>query len=248
VDESKGAIMYSPKPFFNMPADEHTTIWRYMDFTKFVSLLDKKALYFTRSDRFSDKFEGAIPKPTIKAREALVLGLENSLAEDVLKGMSQGHRNLRKWIFLNCWHMNSNESAAMWQLYVQKNEGIAIQLTFARLRDSLSCPFDMFIGMVNYIDYDRTLIPYGNAFNALFCKRRSFEHEHELRAVISKPSVANDAPPGLYIPCDLNILIDEIFVSPESPNWFKELVSSILEKYSLDREVKRSNLDEDPLF
>ncbi len=102
--------------------------------------------------------------------------------------------------------------------------------------------------MVKYIDYISTIIPFGNGFNTFFCKRLSFEHEHELRAVIFKPSVTNDIPPGLYIPCDLNILIDKIFVSPDSPDWFKELVSSILEKYSLDREVKRSNLDEDPLF
>lgn len=52
--------MYSAKPSFDVP-DEHTTIWRYMDFTKFVSLLDKKTLYFTRSDKFDDKFEGATP-------------------------------------------------------------------------------------------------------------------------------------------------------------------------------------------
>jgi hypothetical protein len=243
----KEVIMYSAKPFFNVPADEQTMIWRYMDFTKFVSLLDKKALYFTRSDRFSDKFEGAIPKPTVEAREALVLGLESTFAEETLRVMSQGSQELRKWIFLNCWHMNSNESAAMWQLYVQKNDGIAIRSTFARLRDSLSS-HDMLIGMVNYIDYDRTMIPYGNAFHALFCKRRSFEHEHELRVVILKPSKAKDLQPGLYIPCDLDILIDEIFVSPASPSWFKELVSSILEKYSIDKEAKRSNLDEDPLY
>jgi hypothetical protein len=93
------------------------------------------------------------------------------------------------------------------------------------------------------------MIPDGNAFHALFYKRRSFEHEHELRAALLRPpSEAKEPIPGLYVPCDVNILIDEIFVSPESPNWFKELVSSILEKYSLDREVKRSNLDEDPLF
>jgi hypothetical protein len=140
VDKSKGVIMYSAEPILNVPADEHAMIWRYMDFTKFVSLLDKKALYFPRPDRLSDKFEGAIPKPTIEAREALVLGLESTLAENALKVMSQGSQEVRKWIFINCWHVNSYESAAMWQLYVQKSEGIAIRSTFARLRDSLSDP------------------------------------------------------------------------------------------------------------
>jgi hypothetical protein len=240
--------MYSAELLFDVP-DEHTTIWRYMDFTKFVSLLDKKALYFTRSDKFDDKFEGAIPKLTIKAREAEVLGLETHLAEETLKVMSQGSRKVREWIFVNCWHINTIESAAMWEQYGQKNKGIAIRSTFARLRDSLSSSNHiMHIGMMNYIDYTKDMIPDGNAFHALFCKRRSFEHEHELRAVFLKPSVTNDSPSGLDISCELNILIDKIFVSPESPNWYRQLVNSILQKYGLDREAKRSKLDEDPFY
>jgi len=248
VDESNEVVMYSAEPLFNVPENEHATIWRYMDFTKLVSLIDKKALYFARADRFSDKFEGATPIPTIEARDISIFESGTSLTEEASREWSQANREIRKWMFLNCWHMNEYESAAMWQLYVQKNEGIAIRSTFARLRDSLSSPYAPLIGMVRYIDYKQIPISFGNAFNNFFCKRPSLEHEHELRAIILKPSITNDITPGLYIPCDLNILIDEIFVSPDSPDWFKEVVGSILEKYSLDREVKRSNLDEDPLF
>ncbi len=43
---------------FEVPP-ENSQIWRYMDFTKFVSLLSSKSLYFTRSDQFEDLFEGA---------------------------------------------------------------------------------------------------------------------------------------------------------------------------------------------
>src|SRR5689334_3019212 len=101
--------MFSVKPSYDMP-DEHTTIWRYMDFAKFVSLLDKEALYFARADTFDDKFEGAIPKPTIKAREALVLETGTPLVEETLRAWSQGMQNVRQWIFVNCWHINSYES------------------------------------------------------------------------------------------------------------------------------------------
>ena len=221
-----------------------------MDFTKFVSLLDMNALYFTRSDKFDDKFEGAIPKLTVKARAVEVSGLEALLAEEVLKVMSQGSRKVREWIFVNCWHINSIESVAMWKQYGQGNKGIAIRSTMARLRNSLlTSEYDMQIGMVNYIDYDRDSIPDGNVFHAIYCKRRSFEHEHELRVAFLKPSeTSSDLQPGLNIPCDLDILIDEIYVSPESPNWYKALVNSIVQKYGLSREAKQSNLDEDPLY
>jgi hypothetical protein len=56
MEESNEVVMYSAEPLFNVPENENVTIWRYMDFTKLVSLIDKKALYFARADRFSDKF------------------------------------------------------------------------------------------------------------------------------------------------------------------------------------------------
>jgi hypothetical protein len=43
-------------------ASEHKT-WRYMDFTKFVSMLARKSLYFTNLKKLSknDPFEGLLP-------------------------------------------------------------------------------------------------------------------------------------------------------------------------------------------
>ena len=41
--------------------DDNKKIWRYMDFTKFIDILENEALFFTRSDRFEDKFEGTLP-------------------------------------------------------------------------------------------------------------------------------------------------------------------------------------------
>ena len=34
---------------------------------------------------------------------------------------------------VNCWHINEHESAAMWDLYLKSNEGIAIQSTYQKL-------------------------------------------------------------------------------------------------------------------
>ena len=33
------------------PPPDNAVLWRYMDFTKFVSLLDKQALFFARADK-----------------------------------------------------------------------------------------------------------------------------------------------------------------------------------------------------
>lgn len=53
--------MYETHPAFQQPSRE-TMIWRYMSFAKFVSLLEKKALFFARLDRLGDPFEGSPPR------------------------------------------------------------------------------------------------------------------------------------------------------------------------------------------
>jgi len=60
-----------------MPASRHpaiktppaeTVLWRYLDFTKFVSMLDSSSLFFTRCDLFDDPFEGSYPNRFIHSR------------------------------------------------------------------------------------------------------------------------------------------------------------------------------------
>ena len=101
---------------------------------------------------------------------------------------------------------------------------------------------------MKYIDYTNTWRSDDNIFHAYLHKRKSFEHEHELRAITIGPDEESILQSGMYIPCDLNILIEKIFVSPGSPSWFKELVIAVIDKYNLNKEVTRSNLDDDPLF
>ena len=55
---------YEEHPVTEKPEDENVAIWRYLDFTKFVSLLDRRALFFVRADKIAelDPFEGIIGK------------------------------------------------------------------------------------------------------------------------------------------------------------------------------------------
>ena len=45
--------MYAEHGSFRPPPEE-AVLWRYMDFTKFVSLLSTNALYFARADTLGD--------------------------------------------------------------------------------------------------------------------------------------------------------------------------------------------------
>lgn len=64
--------MYNEHPTFQAPEDEDVKVWRYMDFTKFVSLLDKRSLYFCRVDKLGDPFEGSLTEMNVKAREDFI--------------------------------------------------------------------------------------------------------------------------------------------------------------------------------
>lgn len=85
-----------------------------MDFTKFVSLLDLKALYFARSDLLGDPFEGPMPRDNFRFY-SLLYGTPPSVPEG-LQELSQVRRRLRERVYINCWHMNERESFAMWKL------------------------------------------------------------------------------------------------------------------------------------
>jgi len=48
--------------------------------------------------------------------------------------------------------------------------------------------------------------------------------------------------PGIYIPIDLDQLIDEVYVAPNAHDWFLGVVASVCGKYDLNRVPRRSDL------
>ncbi len=241
-----------------------TKIWRYIDFTKFVSLLDKKALYFTRIDKLSDPFEGTTSRENIRLRPRIYEEIIEKF-KDFPSKISIFNEKTRKFYLVNCWHKNNYESAAMWSLYLKSDEGIAIQSTIKRLRDSI-IPAEnrsIDIGKVKYIDYDNDWLPEGNAFYSVLHKRKSFSHENEVRAIYlefaTKPKKDNEEAyeididrkifsHGTYIEVNLDVLIEAIYISPTAKDWFKELIESVVKKYNFNFKINKSNLLNDPVF
>lgn len=239
---------YLDYPSCDVPADEHSRIWRYLDLPKFISLLDTRTLYFARADKLSDRFEGTYPSPNIRLRERR-WGLRDPAADMIAKGMPEMVQAIRSQTFLSCWHINPFESAAMWDIYTRRGDGIALQSTFARLRDSLaSATENILIGEVKYIDYDTTVIDEEDVIGLYMHKRLSFAHERELRAITFGQDQPEASPPGKAIACDLEQLVDAVYISPTASDWFKDVVSSVTAKYGLAKTVTQSRLAEDPVY
>lgn len=222
--------MYQDNPDLKPPPDSDV-LWKYVDFTKFVSLLEREALFFANTERFDDPYEGYDPPRILRAGDRI--GAEQFA--DMLQDMKQH-------VLVDCWHRNEFESAAMWKLYSEWNRGIAIKTTVADLKASLICTEDVSIGSVEYLDYEEpwdqrsVLAPY-------LTKRVSFEHEREVRAI----SVADDpTPDGDYRRVNVDRLIGEIVVAPRSQPWLVELVGFVMKRYGLTAPVRRSTLAEPP--
>jgi|WetSurMetagenome_2_1015567.scaffolds.fasta_scaffold161260_1 hypothetical protein len=244
VIEDGGSSIFLPPPISRIK------VWRYMDFTKFVYMLEKAGLFFPNVDRLGDPFEGSYSRGNIRIRKfAYSRAKDSNKLDDIVKVI----KSVRQYIMVNCWHMNEHESAAMWKLYAKTNEAICIQSTYMKLRKCL--PEEVLIGTVKYIDYEKQWIPEANIYYPFVYKRISFNHERELRCIVnldkrrqSGINVENEvATRGIWLPCPLQRLIESIYIAPNSDDWFVDLVKNVIRKYSLNVEVIKSPLDTKPL-
>jgi hypothetical protein len=97
-------------------------------------------------------------------------------------------------------------------------------------------------------------IPPDDLFSPFLHKRRSFEHEREIRAIIARyPPVEDllDPPPsapGTAVPVDLDELVEAIRVAPLSPSWYFEVVMGTAVSYGLKVIPSQSDLDAAAVF
>jgi hypothetical protein len=72
------------------------------------------------------------------------------------------------------WHINEYESFAMWQIFTQNSEGLAIQSTIGRLQNALAPEnnYKQYIGEVNYIDYKKEYIPFDDMFSLFYSNEK----------------------------------------------------------------------------
>lgn len=254
---------YEPHDLFTDP--EETTLWRYMDFTKFVSLINTQTLFFpsVRTLQLIDPWEGTFMKKE----------LAHTLKERIRLNLLSDYENIKLYSdsrkrgedveidnnFISCWHYNSYESAAMWRLYLKSNEGICIQTCINSFREAFKDEQkQVYIGKVRYKDYENDIFysdypkdKYGlreqNSFLPFIHKRKIYEHEKEYRAIVPLFGENIDTNRvGIEVKVNLRTLIKRIILAPSSPEWFGNLVKATLEKYYLDFPVCKSEVDDKP--
>ena len=233
--------MYINNPNIKLPKDPNTIIWKYLDLSKFLDLLMSEKLFMSRSDKFEDQYEGTFSEPTFE--EIKKLSIDNP---DFLNY----YITHREKVAISSWHINEYESFAMWQIFTQNSEGLAIQSTIGRLQESLvlETNFKQYIGEVNYIDYKKEHIPFDDMFFPFLFKRKSFQYEGEVRLITDIGDSNIKINEGLKINVEINRLIGKIYIHPKSENWYKNLVIQLVKQLGFDFKIEKSDLESDILI
>ena len=244
--------------------DRNTIIWRYLDFSKFISLLEEQIIHFTRLDNFYDRYEGLYPPSDYEKfnNKQPFSTLDKKLVTQLTD------ISVRLGNYASCWHINDDENYGMWKSYVETNQGVAIQSTVGNLMDSLNeCELPIAFGNVEYVDINTLdIIEYykrniSNGYSIMpvpsFFKRKSFSFEKEFRAVIffefgiSSPEsvtqewieeIKKNQKKYYQVPVDLNKLINKLIIHPDSPQWFDTLVQKVIDRYMVKFHAYKSEI------
>ncbi|MFN7934252.1 MAG: DUF2971 domain-containing protein [Bryobacteraceae bacterium] len=229
-------------------------IWRYLTLDKFLSLLQARKLWFSRSDTFDDRWEGfshALPASrkmsggTTAAIEAYLDGVR--LHDNWMRG------SMKRVVFVSCWSACPDESIPLWRIFAPGESGVAIRSTipkFLKHVDMKSHFAVYYTDHVKYYDGKPTAdFDYSKELSASLetvCqinlrKRRCFEYEEEWRAVgIGK---SHHKGKGVLVPVDLNSLVDRVVVSPLASRAFLDTIRSVAIKSGLGVQPERSTLE-----
>jgi hypothetical protein len=226
---------YEFHPDLTTPANK-AVLWRYMDFAKFVEMLESQSLWFGRVDQLEDPLEGTHTDAELK-------GIRKYIEEKRGKQLICLFRLSRRALYVNCWHSGSSESLAMWDLYGKGIGIVAIKSTVGRLKEAVATHDEpVFISKTRYVDWNDAP-GLDNVLVACSRKDLSYRHESEVRVIIM--GFSNDPSRrrklGVRIPVDTGRLIAEVVVGPREPKWVIHLVKQVMKRYKLSQTVVASN-------
>lgn len=242
----------------------NSSLWRYMDLAKFIQLIASKTLFFAPADSFDDPFEGAkgivsrkgewddfyidffrkaiATVPEVDAKNLTKDEIEVN-AKRLLSELNMSGEYDRKHTFISCWHENEFESEAMWKLYsANYRNAVAVKTTAAHLYEALGKDPRIDIGRVKYIDFNKRFSSINGPY---WYKRKSFEYEREVRAVMKISSSDSNTN---SVPVDIEKLIDQVYISPYAPLWFEEVVTSVMLRYDVNKPVFHSTMKDQPFY
>lgn len=230
---------------------------RYMDLTKFLSILETESLFFPVADILPDLAEGMQHDQTeltmMKVLDSIVEKNGGDITWSAAKKAETANQIQsfrKKFICVSSWYASQHESYAMWKLYAA--EGVCVNTTEQNLLTALKRG-DVYLRNVEY-DKKPDLEP--SYLAPFFKKLPAYRYESEVRVVVNlfekyghdqktweepefKDLLRNS---GIFVPVNVGMMISSVIVSPLAKPWFRTLVPSVLKRYGLDTKVVISEL------
>lgn len=122
---------YEPHSLIETPPDDEV-VWRFLEFAKFLALIEQSSLWFSRADLLDDSREGEFTDVELEHLQKLI-----SQAGPTGAGagrVTATFKATRSQCFVHCWYMKPHESAAMWKLYAPGGGGIAVKSSIGAIK------------------------------------------------------------------------------------------------------------------
>lgn len=245
-----------------------------MDLAKFISLLSNRSLYFTSFEKFNDPYEFYLPQIYTKSlnimreedtkkmfedakrmikkienidQEKYLISIKNinNIFNDYILKQKNIEKEAKAMFGVSCWHINEYENEALWKIYTNQGQGIAIETNVEKLEQSLDYHIKMTFDKVRYENFDTNNLQKNNKHYWGFIKRKAFEYEKEYRAIALLDEKYFGR--GCYIKTDLNVLIEKIHISPFMPKYFLDSIKYLCQgelSFLGDRIVQSKLYDE----
>ncbi len=181
-------------------------VWRYMPFSKFVSLLVYQSVWFSKLNILQDQFEGMMPHATKEMMQARDQVLKKNFPPEYHSQFdemaSRNEQDGRELSVVSCWFLGENESDRMWHEYGGSKEAVVIKSTVKSLIENVGVPHDKHathIGRVTYVDHKTHMMTEYHAnqgYERAFLKdAERYGHEKELRIVTLNTKSRNCVSP-----------------------------------------------------
>lgn len=229
--------------------EDDKILTRYMNLSKFRDLIQDRRVYFPSVKELQSfcQFEGKLPYIHRKS-QAFPLNRTPDYNTEYYRVL--------------CFYDDWEESNAMWKIYGDDNYSIRIRTTENKLFQSIGpliASNREYIGKnVEYIYYEKSEskdcigsdkfdtfelgVGVPQKLLPLFHRPKQYEYEKEYRLVIFPffPDEGKEVDIEEFVNLDLEILLEEVRVSPNCPSDIFEYVQKLIDSAKLNLEAKKS--------
>jgi hypothetical protein len=213
-----------------------------MNFDNFINIVANNYLWFSRLDSMEDATEGCYKDinlltkhcPRGNSYKKMEMNIQNEY-----KKQSEIESFIRNNFFISCWSIGSDENFALWKIFTEKNNGIAIKSNVQNILDSIQSEKIICHGKV---EYEKKISSTSNFHSYCYTKNIHYKYENEYRFIVKEIEQSNKK--HITVGINYKSIIEEIFFSPYVEKWKRNIFIDIIKRFdnSLVNKIKPSKI------